>query len=303
MPKGDRFILKADPEDGTTPIANLLLEAVAMAKISGLQKGVVLYLWRKTYGWINDDGKRKKEAKISLTEWARALDSTNPRVSRTLSDLEHMSIIERRIADMWGGYYYSLNTNISKWNSNCINLAKLSEIVGITDFATVTENATVTDMGNSYRERPVTVTENATQQLPKTQPPLHIIERNINKHIKEIYIVWNELEIIIHQKLTDDIKRAINTTLNDYGEVEIIQAIKNYAEILKDDKYYFRYKWTLKDFLKRGLVKFLDIEIARNNYSKDAKNGTHQGAATNKGYSAEEYKRGAGVGNYGSRVV
>jgi len=38
MPKGDRLKLKADPEDGTTPISNLLLEAVAMAKISGLQK-------------------------------------------------------------------------------------------------------------------------------------------------------------------------------------------------------------------------------------------------------------------------
>ena len=47
MPKGDRIILKADPEDGTTPISNLLLEAVAMAKLSGLQKGVILYLWRR----------------------------------------------------------------------------------------------------------------------------------------------------------------------------------------------------------------------------------------------------------------
>jgi len=39
MPKGDRQELKADPEDGTTPISNLLLEALAIAKLSGKEKG------------------------------------------------------------------------------------------------------------------------------------------------------------------------------------------------------------------------------------------------------------------------
>ena len=52
MPKGDKEILKADPEDGTTPIANLLLEAVAIARLSGKEKGIILYLWRRTYGWL-----------------------------------------------------------------------------------------------------------------------------------------------------------------------------------------------------------------------------------------------------------
>ena len=32
MPKGDKEKLKADPEDGTTPVANLLLEALISAK-------------------------------------------------------------------------------------------------------------------------------------------------------------------------------------------------------------------------------------------------------------------------------
>ena len=41
MPKGDRDILKADLEDGYTPIANLILEALALAKMSGVQKGIV----------------------------------------------------------------------------------------------------------------------------------------------------------------------------------------------------------------------------------------------------------------------
>jgi len=98
MPKGDRLKLKADPEDGTTPIANLLLEAVAMAKITGLQKGAILYLWRRTYGWV-EDGQRVKERKITLTEWKNALDSSPSRLSKALSSLETSNIIERRMAD------------------------------------------------------------------------------------------------------------------------------------------------------------------------------------------------------------
>jgi len=164
MPKGDRLKLKADPEDGTTPIANLLLEAVAMAKISGLQKGAIVYLWRQTYGWVDEDGKRKKEAKITLAEWGKALDRDKGRVSHALAELEQMNIVKRRQADVWGGYYYSLNTNIASWNSDSINLAKLAETVEVAHLPTVDENATVAEM--------TTVDENATQQLTKTQPSL-----------------------------------------------------------------------------------------------------------------------------------
>lgn len=203
MPKGDRFKLKADPEDGTTPIANLLLEAVAMAKISGLQKGAILYLWRRTYGWADGD-KRVKERKIALSEWLHALDSTKARVSTALSDLEGKNIIKRRTTDQWGGYYYSLNTNVASWNSDCINLTRLSEMITVADFGTVTQNGTVTEKGNSSRKRQqlleatapspspkkgglpktATVTQKRTEQLPKTEPPTLYKER-IKKEIKK----------------------------------------------------------------------------------------------------------------------
>jgi len=194
MPKGDRLKLKADPEDGTTPIANLLLEAVAMAKLGGSHKGAIIYLWRQTYGWVGEDGKRLKEKKITLSQWAKGLNSTNARMSRTLTDLEAKGIINRRMADAWGGYYYSLNTNISKWNSNCLCLAKLADQVGIEDFGGVTENATITEKAtvahsdNSYRKSKATVTENATpprlEGLPKTQLPT-LYKESLNKVLKK----------------------------------------------------------------------------------------------------------------------
>jgi len=191
MPKGDRLKLKADPEDGTTPVANLLLEAVAMAKISGLQKGAILYLWRQTYGWVSKDGKRRKECKITLTEWMKALDSSKSRTSSALSELHNKGIMSRRIADPWGGYYYAINTHISKWNSNCINLAKLSERLGIADFGTVAQNGTVADIDNSSDndnscpKHNGTVAQNGTEQLPKTEPPTLYKEiLNKDKEIK-----------------------------------------------------------------------------------------------------------------------
>ncbi len=84
--------------------------------------------------------------------------------------------------------------------------------------------------------------------------------------INVIYDFWNSQRIVVHRKLTPDIASAIKAELKDSSDVEILQAIKNYAEIQKGDQYWFNYAWTLKDFLKRGIDKFLDLEIAKSNY-------------------------------------
>ena len=116
------------------------------------------------------------------------------------------------------------------------------------------------------------------QEATEGQPPVHPnpIQSNIIQY-NIIYIVWNEQKLIIHQKQTDSISRAIKVALKDYSEAQIIQAVKNYAEIVKGEEYYFNHKWILKDFLKRGLEKFLDLEIAKSNY-KDTKNGKNRGS-------------------------
>jgi len=95
-----------------------------------------------------------------------------------------------------------------------------------------------------------------------------IPEKNA-EHINDIFDLWNTQGIIQHKKLTSEIKRAIEIRLKDYSIDEICQAMKNYAEIVKDEQYYFKYKWTLKDFLKRGLEKFMDLDVAKQNYKTD----------------------------------
>ena len=279
MPKGDRQKLKADPADGTTPIANIILEAIAMAKLSGLQRGALIHLCRETYGWVID-GKRLKEKKITLKQWEYALDASKSRISIALKELEEKNIIHRRVADQWGGYYYSLNTDISKWNSHTLNIARLAEIVTVAHFGTIKDKAivkekqTVAQNDNSLPLNNGTVAQNETEQLPKTEPPT--LYKEILKKVKEIYIVWNKQKIVVHKTLTQDTERAIRVALKDYSVEDTCQAIKNYAEILVGEQYFFKYRWTLKDFLKRGLAKFLDIGIARSNYSKGEASETHK---------------------------
>lgn len=84
-----------------------------------------------------------------------------------------------------------------------------------------------------------------------------------------IYDYWNSKGIIRHRKLTNRMKTKIQSTLKDYSLNEIKEIIDNYAEILLNDKYWFNYKWTLEDFLQRGMAKFEDLKAAKQNYTKD----------------------------------
>jgi len=127
MPKGDREILKADPEDGTTPIANLLLEALAMAHLSGEEKGAVLFLLRRTYGWELVEGRRKTEDKITLTEWALALNTNPQYASRVIAALAQKRVILRRDLGQGKGYSYSMKTRVNQWDEGCLNSEELSK--------------------------------------------------------------------------------------------------------------------------------------------------------------------------------
>lgn len=107
-----------------------------------------------------------------------------------------------------------------------------------------------------------------------------------NTIIDSIFSLWNEQKIITHKQLSSDMIRAISKALNELSLEEISQAIRNYSEIINSDGlYWFSYRWTLKDFLARGLDKFRDLEVAKQNYridKKEAKNGEHRGISGNR---------------------
>lgn len=95
------------------------------------------------------------------------------------------------------------------------------------------------------------------------------------QYIRDIYYAWNQKGMIKHRKLTPRIKRAISGALRDYEDDKeiILIAINNYATVLLSDEYWWTYRWTLAEFLQRGLDKFAD-EQSLNNHRKAKKNDT-----------------------------
>lgn len=75
-----------------------------------------------------------------------------------------------------------------------------------------------------------------------------------------IFNHWNQQGITVHRKLTEDMTKAIDTTLKAYAKEEIMQAIARYAQIYHDKNYFFKYNWTLTNFLKQknALPDFMD---------------------------------------------
>lgn len=97
-------------------------------------------------------------------------------------------------------------------------------------------------------------------------------ELSIKNYINNIYTAWNAEKIIEHKKLTEKIEKAITTSIKDYKEEEIVQAITNYKKILTGTDYYFNYRWTLEEFLKRGLEKFLNWGVCSSNFKNKTNN-------------------------------
>ncbi len=120
MPKGDRDNLKADCEDGFTRIANLILEALAMARLNGMQKGICMFLFRRTYGW------NRSEDAITLSEFAEACGSSRSYISRQITELIRKNIICRVAYQPGKTPVYSFITRISDWDQDCININALS---------------------------------------------------------------------------------------------------------------------------------------------------------------------------------
>jgi DNA-binding transcriptional MocR family regulator len=108
-------------------------------------------------------------------------------------------------------------------------------------------------------------------------------DNNDNKDIyTDLYEFWNSKEIIKHKKLTDKMKTKIKTTLKDYDVETLKEIISTYAEIVHDEKYYFTYKWSLEDFLQRGLKQFENSDIAKRNFLKKEFNKTSNQNITTK---------------------
>lgn len=96
------------------------------------------------------------------------------------------------------------------------------------------------------------------------------VENNIYNSIKirkEIFNYWNSKKIIVHKNF-QKFEPHINSALKIYTPEEIKKAIDNYDMVLKSDKYYWTYKWTLDQFLarKNGIDRFIPDTFEETDY-------------------------------------
>ena len=74
---------------------------------------------------------------------------------------------------------------------------------------------------------------------------------SISNSISNIFNYWNSKDIIKHRELTNDINKSIEKCLKEYKEEEIVLYIDRYNTVIKDKNYFFKTKWTLKEFLSQ----------------------------------------------------
>ncbi len=111
--------------------------------------------------------------------------------------------------------------------------------------------------------------DDKSKEKPKKEKKEKI---ELNQEIEnQILEVWNSAKIIKHRKLTTNAKNKLRLAMRDYSIDEIMTAIINYGKIVNDSRYYFKYRWTLEDFLSRGIAKFVNEECY-NNYLINKKN-------------------------------
>ena len=97
-------------ENGYTPIANEILEAVYAAKLSATQYKILMILWRYTYGY------NRKNAPISQSFIAKATDTHISSVRREMAKLVKWGIVrEISPAGFNRAKVLEFNKNYDEW--------------------------------------------------------------------------------------------------------------------------------------------------------------------------------------------
>jgi hypothetical protein len=203
-------------------------------------------------------------------------------LSKELNVMEKLFLVEIDSLDNDNGCYAS-NSYFAEFFQLSRN--RCSEIIKSLENKKLIKIDYIREQGKkNIEKRVIKVVENPNTPIRKTDRPIRKIEggysekceenntvpNNTFNNLNNIYSVWNECKIIVHKKLTKDMERAYKKTSKDYTDEEIITAIRNYSLILNQSNW-FNYKWTLSEFLTRGLSKFIDWEVCSDNYLKNKK--------------------------------
>lgn len=140
----------------------------------------------------------------------------------TIDRLTYYSVDERTLGKALKGLYETTETDFTKSDNGTLVYKEA-------------ETTTETTADNKY----ISVSESAKCQ--------------------GIFDAWNERGVVTHRSMTNSIKAKILKRLREYSNGDLLDAIRNYADVYHSKDTYFSHKWTLEEFMSRdkGMPVFL----------------------------------------------
>ena len=122
-----------------------------------------------------------------------------------------------------------------------------------------------TDFDNLIDEELIEQTSSAVIELTKDDKPKK--QYKAKRCEVSVFEVWNGIKSWQnHRKINEHLSSIQSSFKAGYTYDDIYSAINNYVRVVESEEHYFNHKWALKDFLKRGLLNFLNSADPLNNY-------------------------------------
>lgn len=139
-------------ENGFTGIANELIEAFCRVRLPDYERVIVLWIWRKTYGF------GKKEDWISNSQFVKATGINKSNICRGLRNLKDKKIVVCR-----DNKWLSVNKDYSEWNVVCRDNKELSPTqLAVVSYATTKE--IYTKENNTFRPKTASKSPNMLKE-------------------------------------------------------------------------------------------------------------------------------------------
>lgn len=250
---------KPQPTYAHIRIPHQIGEHIMVSQFTARQRRILDLILRLSWGC------GKEEAQIPRQRDFGVVGVGEGHIKTELERLVRDNII-RRDCDR-----YALNRDLTQWRVSRFRGYHREELTGLVGLnLNQSGNRFRRWEGGTYRGRKPKPTEvgspsDTTSATPKEKNNKQNNKQNIDTCIL-VFDHWNKQNIIVHKKVTDDVRSVIVRTLRSYSVEEVNSAISNYAEIVQGQEYFFNYRWTLRDFLKRGIEKFMDLEVCKSNY-------------------------------------
>jgi predicted phage replisome organizer len=112
------------------------------------------------------------------------------------------------------------------------------------------------------KQRLIAVTESNVKSRDGNAIDKNRIDKNrketdtTDSNCQEIFDYWNTKKIVVHAKITTKMKSRIKSVLKEHDIENIKFAFDNYEKVLHSNEYMWTYKWTIEEFLSRGLERF-----------------------------------------------